>query len=114
MSTLYRKAGLICTAVATAAVLSAMPLSIQRSATSGIVVSVPQAQAYYGHYRRAARREYRYVRPAYGYNYPSYSSGYNYPSYSSGYSYPSYGYGSSYGGYASYSYYRPWGLRRWW
>jgi hypothetical protein len=63
MSTLYRrKAGLICAAVATAAVLSAMPISLERSATSGTAVSVPQAQAYYGHYRRGARREYRYVR----------------------------------------------------
>jgi hypothetical protein len=62
MSTLYKKAGLICAAVATAAVLSAMPISLERSATSGIVLTVPQAQAYYGHYLRAARREYRYVR----------------------------------------------------
>jgi hypothetical protein len=62
MSTLYKKAGLICAAVATAAVLSAMPISLERSATSGVVVSVPQAQAYYGHYRRVARRQVRYVR----------------------------------------------------
>ena len=59
MSTLYKKAGLICAALVTAAVLSAMPISLERSAKSGIVVSVGQAQAYYGHYRRVARRTYR-------------------------------------------------------
>ena len=59
MSTMYKKVGLICAAAATAAVLSAIPISVERSATSGIVVSVGQAQAYYGHYRRVARRTYR-------------------------------------------------------
>jgi hypothetical protein len=54
-----KKVGLICLAVATAAVLCAVPISLNRSATSGIVVSVGQAQAYYGHYRRVARRTYR-------------------------------------------------------
>jgi len=54
-----KKAGLICAAVATAAVLCIVPISLKRSATSGIVVSVGQAQAYYGHYRRVARRTYR-------------------------------------------------------
>jgi len=66
MAAMYKKAGLICATVATAAVLSAMPISVERSATatSGIVVSVGQAQAYYGHYRRVARRHVR--RCAYG------------------------------------------------
>ena len=57
---LYRRAGLICAAFATAAVLSTMPVSLQRSGTSGIVVSVDQAKAYYGHYRRVHRRHYHY------------------------------------------------------
>ena len=58
MTTTYKKAGLICAAAATAAVLSAMPVTIERSATttSGIVLSVNQAKAYYGHYRRVTRR----------------------------------------------------------
>jgi len=56
---LYRRAGLICAALVTAAVLSTVPVSLQRSATSGIVISVDQAKAYYGHYRRVARRTYR-------------------------------------------------------
>jgi hypothetical protein len=64
MSTMYKKVWLICAAAATAAVLSAMPISVERSATSGLVVSVGQAQAYYGHYRRVARRHVR--RCAYG------------------------------------------------
>jgi hypothetical protein len=59
MSTLCKKAALICAVVATAAVFCAMPISLERSAKSGIVVSVGQAQAYYGHYRRVARRTYR-------------------------------------------------------
>ena len=54
-----KKAVLICAAVACAAVLCTMPISLKRSATSGFVVSVTQAQAYYGHYRRVARRTYR-------------------------------------------------------
>jgi hypothetical protein len=67
MSAMYKKVGLICAATATAAVLSAMPISVERSATSGIVVSVGQAQAY-GHYRRVARRHVRRAvrRCAYG------------------------------------------------
>jgi hypothetical protein len=59
MATLYKKAGLICAVVATAAVFSAMPISLQRSAESGVVVSVDQAKAYYGHHRRVYRRTYR-------------------------------------------------------
>jgi hypothetical protein len=57
MSTMYKKAGLICATAVTAAVLSAVPISVERSATSeDMVVSVSQAQAYYGHYRRVTRR----------------------------------------------------------
>jgi hypothetical protein len=68
MSTTYKKAGLICAAAVTAAVLSAVPISVERSAKSDIVVSVSQAQAYYGHYRRVTRRVYRRAvrRCAYG------------------------------------------------
>ena len=64
----YKKAGLICAAAVTAAVLSAVPISVERSAKSDIVVSVSQAQAYYGHYRRVTRRVYRRAvrRCAYG------------------------------------------------
>jgi len=40
-------------------VFCAMPISLKHSATSGVVVSVDQAKAYYGHYRRVARRTYR-------------------------------------------------------
>jgi hypothetical protein len=69
MSRFYKKAALICVAAATGAVLSAMPVSVESSATSGIVLSVDQAQARVGHpgsavsvagvnrrHRRAARR----------------------------------------------------------
>jgi hypothetical protein len=65
MKPLYKKTGLICAAMVTAAVLSAMPISLERSATSGIAVSVNQAQAYYGHYRRVYRRHYRVYRRHY-------------------------------------------------
>ena len=54
-----KKFGIMCATLLTAAVLSVMPVSLQRSATSGVVVSVNQAQAYYGHYRRVTRRVYR-------------------------------------------------------
>ena len=64
MSTVYKKVGLIGAAFVIAAVLSAVPISVHRSATSNIVVSVTQAKAYYGHYRRVARRTVR--RCAYG------------------------------------------------
>jgi hypothetical protein len=69
MSRFYKKAALICVAAATGAVLSAMPVSVESSATSGLVLSVDQAQARVGHpgsavsvagvnrrHRRAARR----------------------------------------------------------
>jgi hypothetical protein len=69
MSTFYKKAALICAAAAAGAVLCAMPISVERSAISGIVLSIDQAQARVGHpgsavsvagvnrrHRRAARR----------------------------------------------------------
>ena len=66
MSTIYKKVGFICAAAAVGAVLCAMPISVERSAISGIVLSVDQAQARVGHpaspgsvagvHRRAARR----------------------------------------------------------
>jgi hypothetical protein len=69
MSRFYKKAAFIGVAAATAAVLSTMPVSVKSSATSGIVLSVDQAQARVGHpgsavsvagvnrrHRRAARR----------------------------------------------------------
>jgi len=49
MSTFYKKAALICAAAAAGAVLSATPISVERSAISGIVLSVDQAQARGGH-----------------------------------------------------------------
>jgi hypothetical protein len=49
MSRLYKKTAIFCVVAAAAAVLSAMPVSVQSSATSGIVVSVDQAQARVGH-----------------------------------------------------------------
>ena len=56
------RAGLV---VVTAAVLGAVPISVERSAKSdNIVVSLSQAQARYGHYRRVTRRVVR--RCAYG------------------------------------------------
>ncbi len=45
MSTIYKKAGLICAAAAAGAVLCTMPVSIERSETSGIALSVDQARA---------------------------------------------------------------------
>ena len=48
MSKFYQKAALICVAAATGAVLSAMPVSVERSANSGIALSVDQAQARVG------------------------------------------------------------------
>jgi hypothetical protein len=45
MSTLYKKAALICAAAAAGTVLCAIPISVERSATSGIVLSIDQAQA---------------------------------------------------------------------
>jgi hypothetical protein len=54
MSTFYKKAALICAAAAAGAVLSATPISVERSAISGIVLSVDQAQARVGHPGSAA------------------------------------------------------------
>jgi hypothetical protein len=59
MPTFYKKAGLIGAIVATAAVFCAMPVSLKHSTTSGVMLSVDQAKAYYGHYRRVYRRTYR-------------------------------------------------------
>ncbi len=49
MSTFYKKAALICATAAAAAVLCATPISVERSAISGIVLSIDQAQARVGH-----------------------------------------------------------------
>jgi len=49
MSTFYKKATLICAAAAAGTVLCAMPISVERSAISGIVLSIDQAQARVGH-----------------------------------------------------------------
>ena len=49
MSRFYKKIALICIAAATGAVLSAVPVSVESSATSGLVLSVDQAQARVGH-----------------------------------------------------------------
>ncbi len=55
MSTIYKKAGLFCAAAAAGAMLCAMPISVERSAISGIVVlSIDQAQARVGHPGSAA------------------------------------------------------------
>ncbi len=43
-----KKVPLICAAAAIAAVVCAMPISVERSATSGIVLSIDQAQARVG------------------------------------------------------------------
>jgi hypothetical protein len=66
MLVIYKNAWLSCAAVALGSVLSAMPISPELSATSGIVLSVNQAQAVVGrpatpgslagHHRRAVRR----------------------------------------------------------
>jgi hypothetical protein len=66
MSAIYKKVGFICAVAAAAAVFCAMPISVERSAISGVVLSVDQAQARVGHpaspgsvagvHRRAARR----------------------------------------------------------
>jgi hypothetical protein len=48
MSTIYKKAGLFCAAAAAVVVLCAMPISVERSAISGVVLSIDQAQARVG------------------------------------------------------------------
>ena len=48
ISTHYKKAALICAAVTVGGVLCAMPISVERSAISGIVLSIDQAQARVG------------------------------------------------------------------
>jgi len=69
MSKFYKKAEFIGAAVAIGAMLSAMPLSVERSPVAGIVLSVDQAQARVGHpatpgsvagvHRRTTRRAVR-------------------------------------------------------
>jgi hypothetical protein len=49
MSTFYKKTALICATAAAAAMLCATPISVERSAISGIVLSIDQAQARVGH-----------------------------------------------------------------
>jgi hypothetical protein len=49
MSTFYKKAALICATAVAGAVLCATPISVERSAISGIVLSIDQAQARVGH-----------------------------------------------------------------
>jgi hypothetical protein len=66
MSASNKNARFICTAAIVGAVLSAMPVSVEHSITSGYVLSVDQAQARVGrpatpvsvagHHRRAVRR----------------------------------------------------------
>jgi hypothetical protein len=69
MSTFYKKAGFICAVAVIGAMLSAMPISVERSAVSGVVFSIDQAQARLGHpatpgsvagvHRRTTRRAVR-------------------------------------------------------
>jgi hypothetical protein len=66
MPGIYKKAWFFCAVAAVGAALSAMPVSVERSATSGVVLSVDQVQARVGrpatpvsiagHHRRAMRR----------------------------------------------------------
>jgi hypothetical protein len=71
MSTFYKKVALTCAVAAAGAVLCTMPISVERSAISGIVLSIDQAQARVGQpgtavsvagvnrrHRRADRRSY--------------------------------------------------------
>jgi hypothetical protein len=70
MSRFYKKAMLICAAAAAGAVLCAMPISVEHSPMSGIVLSIDQAQARVGHpatpasaagvHRRTTRRAVRH------------------------------------------------------
>ena len=54
MSTFYKKTALTCATAAAGIVFCAMPISVERSATSGIVLSIDQAQARVGHPGSAA------------------------------------------------------------
>ena len=49
MAIFCRKAAVMCVAGAAVAVLCATPISVERSAISGIVLSIDQAQARVGH-----------------------------------------------------------------
>jgi hypothetical protein len=48
MVTFYKKTSLACVVAAASAVLCALPISVERSQTSGIVLSVDQARAEVG------------------------------------------------------------------
>jgi hypothetical protein len=54
MSTFYKKVPLVCAAAAAGVVLCAMPISFERSAISGIALSIDQAQARVGNPGSAA------------------------------------------------------------
>jgi len=54
MRTFWKKVTLICAAAAAGAVLCAMPISVERSAISSIVLSIDQAQARVGNPGSAA------------------------------------------------------------
>jgi hypothetical protein len=59
-----------------AAVLTAVPISVQPSPKSVVQLSLNQAEAQYGSYRRQHRRAYRrapYYDYGYGYGYPIFS-----------------------------------------
>ena len=98
-----------------AALLTAAPVSIQRSPKSVMQLSLDKADAQYGvyrrHYRRAYRRAYRRSYYGYGYGVGGACCGYGYPGYG-GYGYPGY---AGYGGYGYPSYwYGGFGGLRWW
>jgi hypothetical protein len=67
---IYKKAGLICAVAAGVTMFCAMPISVERSAISGVVLSVDEAQARVGHpatpgsvagvHRRTTRRAVRH------------------------------------------------------
>jgi hypothetical protein len=69
MATFYKKTALVCVVAAASAVACALPISVERSQTSGIVLSVDQARAEVGRpgtpgsvagvHRRAERRAVR-------------------------------------------------------
>jgi hypothetical protein len=74
MSKIYKKAGLICATVAGVTMLCALPISVEPSIISGIVLTVDQAEARVGHpatatsvagvNRRATRRAVRHCTAA--------------------------------------------------
>ena len=74
MATIYKKTGLLCAVAAGVTMLCALPITVERSPTTGIVLSVDQAQARVGRpatpgsvagvHRRTTRRAIRHC--AYG------------------------------------------------